>query len=180
MNAAHRSIETILRKLDFDDLLYWAGEKIVNRGRSYVKHVDQLARTEDNALVAWVTGTERYATSVRIDNDGSFDDAKVGVSPSTLNRMLQGNHEFWQARQTVDLDAVERIDFHAAWSSPLAEYEAPKSGAFESVFVQRREGGIDSRPPWRSPLRGSASRCQKCLLHFLSNRRLLTGPPLRQ
>ena len=25
MNAAHRSIETILRKLDVDDLLYWVG-----------------------------------------------------------------------------------------------------------------------------------------------------------
>ena len=74
MNAARRSIDTILRKLDFDDLLCWAGEKIVNRGKSYVKHVDQLARTEDNTLFAWVTGTERYATSVRIDNDGSLDD----------------------------------------------------------------------------------------------------------
>jgi len=28
MNAAHRSIEAILRKLGFDDLLYWTGEKI--------------------------------------------------------------------------------------------------------------------------------------------------------
>ena len=68
--------------------------------------------------------------------------AKLGVSPSTLNRVLQrtsgispemalrlskalgrspeswlamqDNHDLWQARQTVDLDAVERIDFHAA------------------------------------------------------------------
>jgi addiction module HigA family antidote len=68
--------------------------------------------------------------------------AKLGVAPSTLNRVLQGisgvspemalrlskalgrspeswlamqhNHDLWQARQTVDLGAVERIDFHAA------------------------------------------------------------------
>ena len=68
--------------------------------------------------------------------------AKLGVSPSTLNRVLQGisrispemalrlskalgrspeswlamqdNHDLWQARQTVDLDAVERINFRAA------------------------------------------------------------------
>lgn len=68
--------------------------------------------------------------------------AKLGVSPSTLNRVLQGtsgispemalrlskalgrspeswlamqdSHDLWQARQTVDLNAVERIDFHAA------------------------------------------------------------------
>lgn len=59
MNAACGTIDTILRKLDLDDLLYWAGEKIVNRGKSHVKYVDQLARTEDNAIVAWVTGTKR-------------------------------------------------------------------------------------------------------------------------
>jgi uncharacterized Zn finger protein len=74
MNAARATIDTILRKLDFDDLLYWAGEKMVNRAKSYVQHVDQLACTEDNTLVAWVTGTERYATSVRVDDDGSLHD----------------------------------------------------------------------------------------------------------
>jgi addiction module HigA family antidote len=68
--------------------------------------------------------------------------AKLGVSPSTLNRVLQGNsgispemalrlskalgrtpeswlamqdnHDLWQARLTLNLDAVERIDFHTA------------------------------------------------------------------
>ncbi len=68
--------------------------------------------------------------------------AKLGVSPSTLNRVLQGNsgispemalrlskalgrspeswlamqdnHALWQARKYVDLDTVERIDFRAA------------------------------------------------------------------
>jgi len=68
--------------------------------------------------------------------------AKLGVAASTLNRVLQGNsgispemalrlskalgrspeswlamqdnHDLWQARQTVNLDAVERIDFRAA------------------------------------------------------------------
>jgi addiction module HigA family antidote len=68
--------------------------------------------------------------------------AKLGVSPSTLNRVLKGNsgispemalrlskalgrspeswlamqdnRDLWQARQTVNLDTVERIDFRAA------------------------------------------------------------------
>ena len=68
--------------------------------------------------------------------------AKLGVSPSTLNRVLQGNsgispemalrlsialgrspeswlamqdnYDLWQARQKVNLDAVERVDFRAA------------------------------------------------------------------
>ncbi|SIT72430.1 addiction module antidote protein, HigA family [Ectothiorhodosinus mongolicus] len=68
--------------------------------------------------------------------------SKLGVSPSTLNRILQGrsgispemalrlskalgrspeswllmqdNYELWHARQTVDLGSVERVDFCAA------------------------------------------------------------------
>ena len=67
-----KSINTILRKLTFGDLQYWVGETILNRGKGYVKRVDQLSRTEDNALVAWVTGSKRYATSTRIDEAGDF------------------------------------------------------------------------------------------------------------
>lgn len=67
---------------------------------------------------------------------------KLGVSPSTLNRILKGNsglspemalrlskalgrspeswlamqnnYDLWHARQTVNLDAVEKIEFKAA------------------------------------------------------------------
>ena len=67
---------------------------------------------------------------------------KLGVSPSTLNRVLKGTsgissemalrlsktlgrspeswmamqdqYELWQARLTIDLDAVEKIEFDAA------------------------------------------------------------------
>jgi len=68
--------------------------------------------------------------------------SKLGVSPSTLNRILKGNsgvssemalrlskalgrspeswlimqdnYDLWYARQTVNLDAVEKIEFRAA------------------------------------------------------------------
>lgn len=68
--------------------------------------------------------------------------AKLGVAPSTLNRILMGNsgispemalrlskalgrspeswllmqdnHDLWLARQSVNLDAVEAIEFHVA------------------------------------------------------------------
>ncbi|MFA5018614.1 MAG: HigA family addiction module antitoxin [Methylobacter sp.] len=68
--------------------------------------------------------------------------SKLGVSPSTLNRILKGNsgvssemalrlskalgrspeswlimqdnYDLWRARQTVNLDAVEKIEFRAA------------------------------------------------------------------
>lgn len=68
-----KSINAILRKLTFEDLQDWVGETILNRGKGYVKRVDQLYRTEDNTLVAWVTGSERYATSARIDEGGDYE-----------------------------------------------------------------------------------------------------------
>ena len=68
--------------------------------------------------------------------------SKLGVSPSTLNRVLQGrsgispemalrlsralgrspeswlamqdNYELWHARQTLDLESVEKVEFRAA------------------------------------------------------------------
>jgi addiction module HigA family antidote len=68
--------------------------------------------------------------------------AKLGVSPSTLNRILNGssgvssemalrlskslgrspeswlamqdNYDLWQARQSVNLDAVQKVEFRAA------------------------------------------------------------------
>ena len=68
-----KSINTILRKMTFDDLHDWADETILSRGKGYVKRVDQLSRTENNALVAWVTGSKRYVTSVRVDEECDFE-----------------------------------------------------------------------------------------------------------
>ena len=68
-----KSVNTILRKMTFDDLHDWAGETILSRGKGYVKRVVQLSRTEKNVLVAWVTGSERYVTSVCVDEGCNFE-----------------------------------------------------------------------------------------------------------
>jgi uncharacterized Zn finger protein len=51
-----------------DDLIGWAGEKTFSRGRSYQRngHVSRLARTASGDPLAWVQGTERYATRVTL------------------------------------------------------------------------------------------------------------------
>ncbi|MBU4567282.1 MAG: hypothetical protein KKE29_21400 [Proteobacteria bacterium] len=50
--------------LTWDQLKEWAGTKIVARGKSYLTNVEKPAVTEDGGLLAWVLGTERYATHV--------------------------------------------------------------------------------------------------------------------
>ena len=61
--------------LTWNDFEKWAGSKIVSRGKNYQRQgrVHDLSVTEDNGLIAWVDGTERYATKVVMDEDGLPD-----------------------------------------------------------------------------------------------------------
>ena len=61
--------------LTWDDIEGWAGGKIVSRGKTYQRQgrVSDLAVTDDESLIAWVDGTERYATKVVMDEDGVPD-----------------------------------------------------------------------------------------------------------
>jgi len=64
------------KELTWDDLHAWAGSTIVSRGQSYQRSrlVQGLARTPSGGLVAWVQGTEKYATRVELE-DGELTSA---------------------------------------------------------------------------------------------------------
>ncbi len=57
--------------LTWNDLVAWAGNKIVSRGKNYQRngYVKDLAYTTDRSLIAWVEGTDRYATQVFFEDD---------------------------------------------------------------------------------------------------------------
>jgi uncharacterized Zn finger protein len=61
--------------LTWNDIEEWAGGKIASRGREYHRQgrVSDLAVTDDGGLLAWVDGTERYATRVDMDESGLPD-----------------------------------------------------------------------------------------------------------
>lgn len=67
-----QTIRTMLQGLTLNDVREWAGTKIYNRGRDYVDAVAELSRTEDGTLVARVSGSDEYVTSVRHDGNGEF------------------------------------------------------------------------------------------------------------
>ena len=64
-------------KLTWEDLEEWAGAVIVARGRPYQRNgaVGDLGRTEDGTLLAWVMGTRRYATWVRLTERNGLESA---------------------------------------------------------------------------------------------------------
>ncbi len=61
-----------LAGLGWDDLAYWAGSEVLDRGKSYKDQVHNLCVTGKGGLLAWVHGSARYATAVRIDNAGNL------------------------------------------------------------------------------------------------------------
>jgi len=62
--------DEIFRKLTWNDIQDWAGDTIASRGRSYQHshRVQELARTRGGRIVAWVKGTESYATLIDIED----------------------------------------------------------------------------------------------------------------
>jgi len=58
-------------ELTWNDLTAWAGNKIVSRGKNYQRssYVKDLACAPDGSLIAWVDGTERYATRIFFKDD---------------------------------------------------------------------------------------------------------------
>lgn len=61
--------------LTWDDIEAWVGGTIVSRGKNYQRQgrVADLAVTDDGSLIAWVDGSERYATRVTMDENGLPD-----------------------------------------------------------------------------------------------------------
>ncbi|MCY4602745.1 MAG: SWIM zinc finger family protein [Gemmatimonadetes bacterium] len=64
-------------KLTWEDIEEWAGAVIVGRGRPYQRNgaVENLGRTAGGTLAAWVRGTRRYATRVRLTERNGLESA---------------------------------------------------------------------------------------------------------
>ena len=58
------------KDLTWEDLEHWAGSTIVSRGKGYQRngYVQELVKTQDGGLVAWVEGTSKYATRVDFES----------------------------------------------------------------------------------------------------------------
>ncbi len=118
MNSKTRSPR--FASLTWNDLEEWAGSKIVSRGKSYQRQgrVSDLAVTDDSILVAWVDGTERYATRVDIDDDDQLDsictcpyelDCKHGVAVVIeYLKQVENNRRVPKAKQ--DDDRLELLE----------------------------------------------------------------------
>ena len=68
--------------LTWEDLKEWAGARVVTRGKSYRRAVEDLRATADGRLLAWVEGGDRYATVVSMSKAGKL--ASVCTCPYAI------------------------------------------------------------------------------------------------
>ena len=128
-------------ELTWNDIEGWAGGKIVSRGKNYQRQgrVSDLAVTDDESLIAWVDGTERYATRVVMDEGGLPDstctcpyelDCKHGVAVviEYLKR-VENNRRVPKAKQDDDrleLLEDEQLDDEASEDETAVSEDASK------------------------------------------------------
>jgi uncharacterized Zn finger protein len=76
-------------ELTWSDLQEWAGSSTVSRGRSYQRNrqVQELVCTSTGSLLAWVQGTQRYATRVEI-TEGRLPSAYTCPVGSSCNHAV--------------------------------------------------------------------------------------------
>jgi uncharacterized Zn finger protein len=68
-----KTVANMLQDLTQADLVEWAGRKIADRGKGYIKKVGKLFRTDDGNLAALVSGSRKYATSVHGEEGGEWE-----------------------------------------------------------------------------------------------------------
>lgn len=129
------------KDLSWDDLNEWAGSKIVSRGRTYQQQgrVSELAQTADGALVAWVDGSDIYASRVDMGDDGMPD------SVCTCPYELDCKHGV-----AVVLEYLERVKHNR---------RVPKAaGGDERLELLAAEGGDDRAGENEVPLSHDAGK----------------------
>jgi len=100
------------KELTWDDLREWAGTKILSRGRSYQRGrcVRELARTSSGGLIAWVSGSARYATRVQHQKDGLEADCTCPYGGTCKHAVAVVIEYLEQVKRGTDIPLVSEED----------------------------------------------------------------------
>jgi uncharacterized Zn finger protein len=99
-------------ELTWTDLQEWAGSSTVVRGRSYQRNhqVLELVRTPSGSLLAWVQGTQRYATQVEITGSSLASSCTCPVGDSCKHAVATVLDYLEHLKHTIDVPIVTESD----------------------------------------------------------------------
>ena len=129
-------------KLTWEDIEEWAGAVIVGRGRPYQRNgaVENLGRTEGGTLAAWVRGTRRYATRVRLTERNGLESACTCPYWATCKHAVAVVLEYLERLKTDS--AIGEIDED---DPRLLKLEAIEDEGEEKENVKARSGRSKSK-----------------------------------
>lgn len=146
-------------KLTWEDLEEWAGPVIVGRGRPYQKKgaVENLARTEDGTLVAWVMGTQRYATQVRIEGKKSLESECTCPYWATCKHAVAVVLEYLECLKTASAIGEIGEDDPRLLELEVIEDEDDEFEEFEEFAEEEEEENVKVRSKRSKPKKSKAS-----------------------
>ncbi|MFC2000597.1 SWIM zinc finger family protein [Chloroflexota bacterium] len=116
----------IFKKLTWADIQEWAGTAVVSRGKSYHRshRVQELALTASGGVIAWVLGTQRYATSIDIEG-GELTSACTCPYDGTCKHTVAVVLEYLESlKQEIEVSTVPETDQRLALLGQPAEQGA--------------------------------------------------------
>ena len=141
--ARKNSKTDLLDELTWEDLQEWAGTTIVSRGQSYQRnhHVQELAHTPSGGVIAWVQGTQRYATLVEIE-EGELTSVCTCPYWDTCKHAVAVVLEYLEHRkQDIKIPTITDRDRRLKLLQGIGEFE--DTGAGHTVFMQSRKTVAD-------------------------------------
>ncbi|MGH8068941.1 MAG: SWIM zinc finger family protein [Candidatus Entotheonellia bacterium] len=99
-------------ELTWTDLQEWAGSSTVARGRSYQRNrqVQELVCTPSGSLLAWVQGTQRYATQVDIAGSSLTSSCTCPVGYSCKHAVATVLDYLERLKQNINVPTVPESD----------------------------------------------------------------------
>ena len=137
--ASQPAPNTDFNALTWDTLEHWAGAGVVSRGRTYQRrrHVQGLACTPTGGLVAWVRGTERYATRVDIA-DGGLAAACTCPYPGACKHAVAVVLEYLE--QVEKQQVIPAVTAQDQRLTALAQHASAARGRTQTRSRRRRRG----------------------------------------
>lgn len=136
--ARKRKKSDLFEGLTWNDLTSWAGSKIVSRGKSYQRsgYVKELACAPDGSLIAWVEGTERYATQVFFEDDELESICSCPYWDTCKHAVAVVVEYLENLKKKVEIPKATKTDRRLKLLKEFSDDEDDDLDEFDEVYIQ--------------------------------------------